>query len=178
MLYMKIYKNGSQGRKWGLNSMVRPKVEDWLCEKGIAKLQDWASRGLSNEQIADNMGIVTSTFYRWVSEHKELKDAIKTTKDICDLQVENALFRRAVGYSYDEEVTEKINQDGQEIIVSRKTTRKTIPPDTAALIFWLKNRKPEEWKDKQIVDASIADENIKTMQDYMESLKNGEFKNS
>ena len=117
------------------------------------------------------------TIKNWFSSSRaDINQSINlcpATKDICDLQVENALFRRAVGYSYDEEVTERVNQDGQEVIVSRKTTRKTIPPDTAALIFWLKNRKPEEWKDKQIVDASIADENIKTMQDYMESLKNG-----
>lgn len=154
--------------------MVRPNVKDWLTPEGLEKLEGWAINGLTNEQIAENMGIVQSTFYRWVAENKELKDVLKRTKDICDMQVENALFRKAIGYEYYEETTDFMFKDGVEVECGKKRVKKIMPPDTTAQIFWLKNRKPETWRDKQVIDASISnDDNFKLMQAYMGNIKNG-----
>ncbi|MEY8536809.1 transposase, partial [Blautia pseudococcoides] len=70
-------------------------------------LEGWARDGLIDEQIAENMGIVPSTLYRWKNEHEEISEALKKGKEVVDRQVENALLKRALGYSY-EEVTKEI----------------------------------------------------------------------
>ncbi|CAI3601335.1 hypothetical protein CNEO2_2630002 [Clostridium neonatale] len=69
-----------------------------------------------------------------------------------DIQVENALLKRALGYKYDE-VTKELNEDTGELEVTKVVT-KEVQPDTTAQIFWLKNRKPEDWRDRKEVEHS------------------------
>lgn len=69
---------------------------------------------------------------------------LKKGKDVVDRQVEKSLLQRALGYSYEE--TSKKYEGG--VMTERKVTKKHVPPDTTAQIFWLKNRKPEQWRDK------------------------------
>lgn len=121
--------------------MAKRKYEYWLTPEGLIKLEGWARDGLTDEQIAKNIGINRDTLYRWKKAYPDFSDALKRGKEVIDRQVENALLKRALGYTYDEVTFE----DGVEV----KRVRKQVVPDTTAQIFWLKNRKPEEWRDKR-----------------------------
>ena len=124
--------------------MAKGKYADWLTPEGLLKIEGWARDGLTDEQIAKNIGISRSTLNVWKDRYSDISDALKKGKDIIDRQVENALLKRALGYEY-EEVKEKF-EDGE--ITERTVTKKEVVPDTTAQIFWLKNRKPDKWRDK------------------------------
>lgn len=99
--------------------MAIGKYKKWLEKENLILLEGWARDGLTDEQIAERMGISTTTLYRWKSEHREIWESLKKGKEVIDYQVENALLQKAL--------------DG----------------DTTAQIFWLKNRKAKTWRDKQ-----------------------------
>lgn len=124
--------------------MAKGKYADWLTPEGLLKIEGWARDGLTDEQIAKNIGISRSTLNVWKDRYSDISDALKKGKDIIDRQVENALLKRALGYEY-EEVKEKF-EDG--VITEHTVTKKEVVPDTTAQIFWLKNRKPDKWRDK------------------------------
>ena len=111
-------------------------------------IEGWARDGLTDEQIAKNIGISKQTFYDWKKKYADFSDSLKNGKEVIDRQVENALLKRAIGYEY-EEISEKF--DGG-VLTERKVTKKQVVPDTTAQIFWLKNRKPSVWRDKAQVD--------------------------
>lgn len=115
-------------------------------------LESWARNGLTDEQIAHNIGITAKTLYEWKNKYSEICEALKKGKEVVDILVENALLKRALGYEY-EEVSEKYEMG---ILVERKVTKKEVAPDTTAQIYWLKNRKPEDWRDKR--ESNIRDE--------------------
>lgn len=125
--------------------MAKGKYEEWLQPEGLLKIEGWARDGLTDEQIAHNMGVAYSTLKNWKNDHMAILAALKKGKEVVDRQVENALLQRALGYEY-EEVSEKYEYG---ILTERKVVKKQVAPDTTAQIFWLKNRKPEEWRDKQ-----------------------------
>jgi len=127
---------------------ARGKYEYWLTDDGLTLLKGWARNGLTDEQIAHNCGITAKTLYEWKNKFSEISEALKKGKEIVDIQVENALLKRALGYSYDE-VMEEESDDG----VKHRVTKKFIPPDVTAQIFWLKNRRPIQWRDKPTYDA-------------------------
>lgn len=139
--------------------MAKGKYREWLSEDGLIKIQGWARDGLIDEQIAHNMGITTKTLYEWKNKYSEISEALKKGKEVIDRQVENALLKRALGYAYDETTYE----NG----VETKRVTKEVAPDTTAQIFWLKNRKPAEWRDK------IEQQQTVTIQDdgFLEALK-------
>lgn len=124
--------------------MAKGKYREWLEPDGLLLLEGWARDGLTDEQIAHNMGITAKTLYVWKSAYGEICEALKRGKDVVDIQVENALLKRALGYKYIEERIEVSDKDGRKVI----QTTKTVPPDTTAQIFWLKNRRPDKWRDK------------------------------
>ena len=117
--------------------MAKGKYQEWLEPEGLLKIEGWARDGLTDEQIAHNMGIGTTTLYRWKEEYREIWESLKRGKEVVDRMVENALLKRALGYEY-EEVSEKYELG---ILTERKVTKKQVVPDTTAQIFWLKNRK-------------------------------------
>lgn len=98
--------------------MAKTTYTDWEAEEKILLLQGWARNGLTNEQIASNMDIVVSTLWEWRKKSSKISNALKIGKEEADLQVENALHKAA------------------------------LEGNTTAMIFWLKNRKPENWRDK------------------------------
>ena len=98
--------------------MARGKYEYWLSEDGLTLLEGWARDGLTDDQIAHNLGVSRSTLAEWKIRFPDLSDALKKGKDVVDYEVENALLERAKG------------------------------GDTTAQIFWLKNRRPGKWRDK------------------------------
>ena len=123
--------------------------QEWITKEGLLKIEGWAKDGLVDEQIADNIGINRKTLYEWKKKYPPISDALKRGKEVIDRQVENALLKSALGYEYTEvkEYIEKTD-DGKTKKKIEKTT-KQIPPNTTAQIFWLKNRKPATWRDKQ-----------------------------
>lgn len=121
------------------------KYEYWLTREGLIKLEGWARDGLTDEQIASNMGISRSTLNVWKDKFSDISDTLKKGKEIVDREVENALLKRALGYEY---VETKTKTEGG-FVTEITTTTKQVVPDVTAQIFWLKNRKPETWKDKR-----------------------------
>ena len=105
-----------------------------------------------------------------MSRFSSLSSSLKKGKAPVDIEVENALLKRALGYEYEEVTTEieemptgKIDKDGKPIIKQKKHIRKTtkmVLPDVTAQIFWLKNRKPDQWREKiqnEIINADVED---------------------
>jgi len=131
--------------------MAKGKVEYWLTSDGLTLLAGWAREGLTDEQITKNMKIATSTLYEWKKKHSEISESLKKNKEIVDYEVENALLKRAKGYSY-EEITEEMVFDktiGEYTMRVTKRVKKEVAPDVGAAMAWLKNRQPDKWRDKQ-----------------------------
>lgn len=151
--------------------MAKSKVEYWLTDEGLLLIGAWARDGLTDEQMAKNMNISASTFYDWKKKYSEISEALKKNKAIVDYEVENALLKRALGYSYTETTKERHyneNKNEYEMIVTKEVTKQVVP-DTTAQIFWLKNRKPDMWRDKKDVDVSKnTDDTLKEMMEYFE----------
>lgn len=99
--------------------------------------------GATDIEVADFFEVDVRTLYRWKGENEEFCHALKAGKDISDERVERSLFSRATGYEHDEV---DIRVIGGEVI--QTPIRKFYPPDTTAAIFWLKNRRPAEWREK------------------------------
>lgn len=131
--------------------MAKGKYEKWLEPDNLLLLQAWARDGLTDEQIAHNMGIRTSTLYNWKNKYLEISESLKKGKEVVDVEVENALLKRALGYDYNE-VTE-IQENG--VVTQRKVVKKHVVPDVTAQIFWIKNRKPDIWRDIKKIDSNL-----------------------
>ena len=121
----------------------RGKYEEWLTEEGLEKLTGWSRNGLTQEDIAHNCGCALSTLKSWMNDYPAIAAAIKCGREVADLRVENALYKRATGYEYTETVVEE-GPKGKLV----RTIRKHVPPSEIAALFWLKNRKPDVWRDK------------------------------
>ena len=120
------------------------KYTEWLTDEGLLLIRGWARDGLIDEQIAKNMGVAYSTFKEWKKKYSDFSAALKQGKEVADRRVENALFNNAVGFMYEEET---VTNAGEVV-----TIKKYSKPNITAQIFWLKNRKMKEWRDKQEVE--------------------------
>lgn len=114
-------------------------------------IEGWSRDGLTNEQIAHNMGVHRATLNKWQKQADDIDNALKRGKEVSDREVENALFKNAVGFHYTEE---QLTDTGEIVQVS-----KYHKPNTTAQIFWLKNRKPSVWRDKQNIEHGGSIEN-------------------
>lgn len=99
--------------------------------------------GATNEDMAGFFNVSVETLDNWRKAHPEFLDAIREGKMQADANVGQRLYERAMGFSHPEE---KIFQADGQII--RANTIKQYPPDTTAAIFWLKNRRPDAWREK------------------------------
>ena len=136
------------------------KFEEWLTEDGLTRLTGWARDGLTNIQIAANMGIAERTFTEWIARFPAISAALKTGKEPVDTQVENALLKRALGYDYEETVTEVEDLGGGKTKKHVRKVTRHVAPDTTAQIFWLKNRKPKQWRDKMEAAVNVDVEDL------------------
>lgn len=100
--------------------------------------------GATDIEIADFFEVSDRTIYRWQLKYPEFCQALKAGKESADDRVERSLYHKATGYTFE---AEKIFQNNGEII--RAPYREHIPPDTTSMIFWLKNRRPDVWRDKR-----------------------------
>ena len=115
---------GGTKSKGGKPIVAKGKYQRWLEPDGLLLLEGWARDGLTDEQIAHNMGITAKTLYAWKNEYSDICETLKKGKEVVDYQVENALLNKA------------------------------LSGDTTAQIFWLKNRRPDKWRDKPIEKTS------------------------
>ena len=130
--------------------MAKSKADEWLKQDKLTLLEAWARDGLTNEQIAHNIGISRSTLNEWKKKYPDISDTLKKEKEIVDYEVENALLKRALGYKYKEVTKERILNpitSSYELRIT-KEVEKEVPPDVGAAMAWLKNRKPDQWRDK------------------------------
>ncbi|HEN2909289.1 TPA: helix-turn-helix domain-containing protein [Streptococcus agalactiae] len=122
------------------------KYTEWLTDEGLLLISGWAKDGLTEEQIANNIGISRSTLNEWKKKFSVISDTLKQSKEIADRQVENALHKTALGFYYEEDM---VTNQGDVVRV-----KKYSKPNTTAQIFWLKNRKPADWRDKQEIEQT------------------------
>ena len=115
---------------------------------------DWvrilARLGMTNLQMAEEMGISEQSFYNWQKEHVEFFEALTEGKSESDAKVVSALFKRAMGFSYTER---EVVRNGEKV-VKQKATEKFIPPDIGAIKLWLCNRDPSRWADRNQTELS------------------------
>lgn len=113
-------------------------------------IESWYRSGADDTIVANNLNIGYSTYMKYKNEHPELKKRTALTKEVADLKVESSLYKRAIGYTITL-TEEKLDKDG---CVHKLKKDVHIPGDTTAQIFWLKNRRPDKWRDKQDVSFS------------------------
>lgn len=116
----------------------------------VEQARQLAALGATDREVAQFFKVAESTLNLWKHTHPEFSESLKVGKSSADERVEQSLYRRAVGYTYD---SEKVFQFQGDIV--RAETTEHVPPDTTAGIFWLKNRKPEEWRDVKHIDGNM-----------------------
>lgn len=139
--------------------MARPE----LWEDGFAKVAEKAAvLGLTDAEIAEVLGVSVRTLHYWKYDHPELADALKIGKEQADERVERSLYQRATGYNVTEQQAVKVKVGQYEESVEVVDVEKHINADTTAAIFWLKNRRKADWRDKHEVDhtGTIATRNM------------------
>lgn len=125
--------------------------------------------GATDYELADFFGVSTRTIYRWKNTNDEFCQAVKVGKEKSDERVERALFNRAVGYSYE---SEKVFQFQGQIV--RADTIEHVPPDPGAAFNWLKNRRKNEWRDKQEIDHTSSDGSMTPTRVELVALKSND----
>lgn len=122
-----------------------------LIAEGLAR------DGLTDKQIARKLGISKTAYYDYQKLHPEFADSVKKGKAPVDTEVENALLKRALGYEHEEITAEyepRLDESQRALPTRIRKTTRVVPPDVTAQIFWLKNRRPDLWRDKHDVEHS------------------------
>lgn len=115
----------------------------------IEQAQKLAALGATDREAAEFFEVDERTLYRWKHEHEAFCQALKVGKDLADERVMQSLYRKAVGYSFD-----SVKYHAYEGEVIETPCVEHVPPSDTAAIFWLKNRRPESWRDKQEIEHS------------------------
>lgn len=147
-------------------------------EPKLELIEGWARNGLSNQQIALNLGIGETTFYDFVKQHPELNEVLYKGREDAEIYVENALFKRAVGYSHTETTRERqkvFDEDGKwtgeyKMVLTKKVIKHVVP-DVDAQKYWLEHRAPKRWERNPMpgVDANAI---VATIANLAQLLKN------
>ena len=115
------------------------KIDEWLEQDKLILLEGWARDGLTYEQIAHNIGIDTSTLWDWRKDNATISNAIKKGREVVDYEVENALLKSA------------------------------LEGNTTAQIFWLKNRRKQQWRDK--IEYSNDNGELNKLDELLKEIK-------
>lgn len=155
------------------------KIDEWLEPDKLILLEGWARDGLSEEQIAKNMGIGRTTLYEWKQKEPNIANTIKKGKEVVDFEVENALLKKALGYNVPLrkafKVKEVIYENGKRLKETERieyaTEEMHVPADTTAQIFWLKNRKKNQWRDK--VEYETNNDDLNKVKELLSKIEEG-----
>ena len=138
----------------------------WLSEAGLQLIAGWRRNGVPLTTIAtENIGVSKTAFWGWYKESEDLRHACACAKEVCDSSVENALYRKAVGYDYWEERWDLIEG---ELRLAQKFKRH-MPPDTKAIMQWLYNRLPLSWR--AIQEPLEQTQYVETIQNILIAMK-------
>lgn len=122
-----------------------------------ALAEGYARQGLSDVDIAKNLGISLETYYSYQKKHPKFFEAIREGKKPADLIVENALYKRCVGCTVEEEHTEISKGENGKQVVKKKIIKRQLPPDVNAARYWLSNRQKERWSNNPETAKEIDD---------------------
>lgn len=147
----------AKGNKGGGRSFFKPEYSEQAYQLTLL--------GATDKELADSFSVSEKTICNWKKRHKEFFQSLKRGKTIADGNVVNSLYKRAIGYQYDEVHFEKIdlkekleeaeNSELKIDIFKKKIITKEVLPDVTAQIFWLKNRQSGKWRDKQFTDVKL-----------------------
>lgn len=143
------------------------KIDEWLEQDKLILLEGWARDGLTEEQIANNIGISRQSLWEWKKKEVDILNALKKGKEVVDIEVENALLKRALGYT----ITLKKQKVDKEGCVHDLFEDVHVPGDTTAQIFWLKNRRKQQWRDK--VEFETNNEELNKVKELLSKISDG-----
>lgn len=146
--------------------MAKGKYQRWLLPESLILLEGWAREGLTDEQIAKRMRISQSTLYDWENKYPEISEALKKGKEVIDYEVEKALLKRALGYETQEKRMETSMKDGIKTVIIKKQ----VPADPTAAIFWLKNRRPDKWRDRRDGSGASQQEQAEAIEVFIKAV--------
>ena len=129
-------------------SLFKPEYVEWV--------EKFALLGATDKDLASVFEVSLSTIEAWKRDKVEFLNALKRGKEQADAEVATKLFHRAMGYEHPEDDIRAVSLGegrGSEIVIT--PTVKHYPPDTTAAIFWLKNRRPDLWRDKVHQEISV-----------------------
>lgn len=123
----------------------RGKYHDWLTDDGLLRIESWASDGYTNTDIAKNIGISYTTMKVWLKKYPTIASALKRGREPVVRKLETTLINKALGFEYEETETYLEDVDGQQKKRVKRIKKQSLP-DTGALIFLLKNYKPNKYR--------------------------------
>jgi transcriptional regulator with XRE-family HTH domain len=140
-----------------------------LSDERIRQIEILALKGFTDAEMADVIGVTEQTFNNWKTQKPSFFESLKDWKIQADSKVEVSLYEKATGYEHPET---KLFKTSEDKIISEEVTRH-YPPDTTAMIFWLKNRKKKVWRDRTEIDmttreAELTDEQLASQIKAME----------
>ncbi|AOZ93621.1 transposase [Paenibacillus crassostreae] len=139
--------------------MERPSKYETHIVPRFNEIRDWCQEGLTNEQMCEKLGIHPATWYEYANKHPTFNELINWSKSVTINRVETSLFKLAMGYEY-EEIKTIIEEDKNGKKKTRiEKVKRHQPPNPTAMIFYLKNRAPNEWNDRReiIIDTKAAE---------------------
>lgn len=146
---------------------TRIKPEEWAKGKNLTRIEGWARDGMRMADIAAKMGVSRQTLYEYTNKFPDIADAIKRGREPVDFEVENAMLKSAMGHKEIVRKPVKLRttkrKGGMEVTeehVEYFEEEVYIPPQVSAQIFWLKNRKPDIWRDKKELTTNTALEKL------------------
>ena len=192
--------------------MAKGKYEKWLEKDNLTRLKAWARDGLTDEQIAQNMGVGVSTLYKWKNKYVEIREALKGSKEIVDAEIEESLISTMKKHTLTTITYKMVKKDKlvlqgerqefmnrykldhpeaskQDILIATAKavdvyeqipqikTVTEVDPNVSSMIFWLKNRKPDVYRDqtfkklneanarKAIAEANISEKQLKALEE-------------
>ena len=157
--------------------MAVGKYKKWQEPEMLVLLEGWARDGLTDEQIAKNMGICRDTLYTWKKAYADISDALKKGKEVADYIVENELFKAAQQQIVTIKEPIKVRTEKQKV-GSGKVVEEHIeyvekqiivPGNVTAQIYWLNNRRPDKWRNsrdggKGANDSDVIDSFLEVME--------------
>lgn len=138
----------------------------WLSEEGLTLIAGWRRQGISVVDVATKyVGVSKTAWFGWCRESEELRHTIAVSKDVANMKVEKSLLKRALGYEYVESTYELI--EGEMRLV--REHHRHMPPDTKAILSWLYNKMPSEWRTVQ--EPLESTQYVDTIKNIMVAMK-------